>query len=155
MALAIIILSGFGLSAGFAQQTHSSAGGDAAGAGGSASYTVGQLVYTTETDSTGTAAQGVQHPYEILTVGVVNTDRSFSLKAFPNPASDYLSLEMDKLQTKALVYQLTDLKGAVLKEGAILSNQTRIVVGDLPAATYFVRISENTSLLHTFKIIKQ
>jgi hypothetical protein len=38
--------------------------GAAAGAGGSISYTVGQVFYTTYTASTGSVSQGVQHPFE-------------------------------------------------------------------------------------------
>ncbi|MFT6196114.1 MAG: hypothetical protein ACJAXY_000429, partial [Nonlabens sp.] len=43
----------------YSQQTIPTSGGDATGSGGSSSYTVGQLVYTTNTGS-GTVIQGVQ-----------------------------------------------------------------------------------------------
>lgn len=149
-----VCLLGLGLSTGWAQQTVATSGGNATGTGGSAAYSVGQLVYSTQTDTAGTVAQGVQHPYEILTVGIVNPNWNFSLNAFPNPTSDYLSLEIDKLQATELAYQLVDVKGIILKKGIILDNRTKIDVKDLPVATYFVRISEKTTLLHTFKILK-
>jgi hypothetical protein len=40
------------------------AGGEATGSGGSVSYSVGQVVYTTNTGINGSVAQGVQQPYE-------------------------------------------------------------------------------------------
>ncbi|MCB0409870.1 MAG: hypothetical protein KDD29_06595, partial [Flavobacteriales bacterium] len=49
----------------FAQENTVSSGGDALGVGGSASYSVGQVVYTTHTGVNGSIAQGVQQPYEI------------------------------------------------------------------------------------------
>ena len=47
-------------------------GGDAQGATGSVSYTVGQVVTQTTANSNGSisVAEGVQQPYEIQTVGV-------------------------------------------------------------------------------------
>lgn len=47
-----------------AQTSISTAGGDASGSGGSIAYSVGQLVYTANSGSGGTMAQGVQHSYE-------------------------------------------------------------------------------------------
>ena len=48
-----------------AQENTTAAGGEATGSGGTASYSVGQVVYTTVTGTNGSVAQGVQHPYEI------------------------------------------------------------------------------------------
>ena len=44
-----------------AQNAIPAAGGNAAGAGGTVSYTVGQAVYTTNTGTTGSVVQGVQY----------------------------------------------------------------------------------------------
>ena len=43
-----------------AQETVPATGGDATGSGGTSSYTVGQVVCTTNTGSNGSVAQGVQ-----------------------------------------------------------------------------------------------
>ena len=56
-----LLLLGFGLTA-QAQQATTATGGDATGSGGSAAYSVGQIVYTTHTGTTGSVAQGVQQP---------------------------------------------------------------------------------------------
>ena len=50
-----------------AQEIPIASGAVATGIGGSSSYTVGQVVYTTNTGSNGSVAQGVQQPYEIST----------------------------------------------------------------------------------------
>jgi hypothetical protein len=49
-----------------AQTSLNMAGGDTVGAGGSLSFSVGQLVYTYNADATRTVAQGVQQPFNIL-----------------------------------------------------------------------------------------
>ncbi|HMQ08624.1 MAG TPA: IPTL-CTERM sorting domain-containing protein [Saprospiraceae bacterium] len=56
----IIGMYGYGI----AQESVNSAGGDATGAGGTASYTVGQVVYTTIGDNGMTVAQGVQQAFQ-------------------------------------------------------------------------------------------
>jgi len=48
-----------------AQETIPASGGKASGSGGTASYSFGQVVYTTYTGTNGLVAQGVQQPFEI------------------------------------------------------------------------------------------
>lgn len=52
------------------QQVSTTTGGDAIGSGGTVAYSVGQVVYTTNTDASGTVNQGVQQAYEIFTLDV-------------------------------------------------------------------------------------
>jgi hypothetical protein len=51
-----------------AQETATGTGGDATGTGGTSSYSVGQILYTTNTGTNGSINQGVQQPYEISIV---------------------------------------------------------------------------------------
>ncbi len=92
----IALLAAGLLWAGFAQAQESTnaSGGDATGTGGTASYSVGQVVYTTNTGSTGSVAQGVQHAYEIFTLGIKETELNISLTAFPNPTTENLTLQI-------------------------------------------------------------
>ena len=79
-----------------AQETVPVTGGDATGAGGPSSYTVGQVVYTTNTGTNGSVAQGVEQPYEISTsVGIKVTAINLELVAYPNPTNNALTLNID------------------------------------------------------------
>ena len=49
---------------GYAQESVNAAGGDATGMGGTASYSVGQVVYTTIGENGTTVAQGVQQAFD-------------------------------------------------------------------------------------------
>jgi hypothetical protein len=68
-----------------AQSTIPATGGNAAGNGGSVSYTVGQIVYTTVSGTNGSVAQGVQQPYEISVVtGIENKEINLSCSIYSN-----------------------------------------------------------------------
>ena len=51
-----------------AQEVIPTSGGTASGSGGSASYTIGQMIYTTNNGVNGSVSQGIQQPYEISVV---------------------------------------------------------------------------------------
>ena len=142
-----------------AQQTTTTAGGEASGSGGTASYTVGQTVYTTNTDTSGNStAQGVQQPYEIsTTIGINETSISLEMSAYPNPTTNYLTLKVDastSLSDKQLSYQLYDMQGKLIKDIIISSKTTNIAMETLPSATYLLKVIQNNKSVKTFKIIK-
>ena len=53
-----------------AQQTTDCAGGNASGIGGSVSYSIGQIFYQYDSDNAGNISQGVQHAYEVYSLGI-------------------------------------------------------------------------------------
>lgn len=141
-----------------AQESTTAAGGEASGSGGSASYSVGQMVYTTHSGSTGSMAQGVQQPYEISVV-LGNEEPiwlNLGISAYPNPTTDYLILEIGDYATDRLGYQLFDLHGRLLADQKIENKETTIPMAQLSAATYFLKITthNNKVAVKTFKIIK-
>lgn len=153
----IALLAAGLLWAGFAQAQESTnaSGGDATGTGGTASYSVGQVVYTTNTGSTGSVAQGVQHAYEIFTVGIKETELNILLTAFPNPTTENLTLQISDYNNEKLSYQLFDMQGKQLSNGQIVAQQTQINMNSLPPATYFVNIvNQENKQVQSFKIIK-
>lgn len=100
-----------------AQESTNASGGDATGSGGTVAYSVGEIVYTTNAGSLGSAAQGVQHAYEIFTMGIEETALHISLTAFPNPTTDNLTLQISEYNSEKLAYKLYDLHGKMLKRG--------------------------------------
>ena len=68
------------------QTTATTSGGEASGSGGTATYTVGQVVYHTHSGTNGSVAEGVQQPYEISVVtGIEETAISLiNISAYPN-----------------------------------------------------------------------
>lgn len=138
------------------QVSVNASGGNATGSGGTVAYSIGQAVYTTSTGSNGSVAQGVQHAYEIYSVGIKETEMSISLIAFPNPTTDNLTLELSDYNDYQWSYQLLDLQGKLLNNGRIEGQRTEINMNVWPAAIYFLNIiDKDNKKLQSFKIIKQ
>jgi len=148
------LLLGLGLTA-QAQQVTTATGGDASGSGGTTAYSVGQIVYTTNTGTTGSVAQGVQQPYEIsIVLGIEDNSINLELTAYPNPTTNYLTLNVGKAELSTLNFQLYDISGKLIESRKIISSTETIGMANLPSATYFLKVSNNNNEVKTFKIIK-
>ena len=153
----IALLAAGLLSFGFcqAQDSANASGGDATGSGGTVAYSVGQVAYTYNTGSTGNIEQGVQHAYEIITLGTPETELNMALTAYPNPATDNLTLQISNYNKEKLSYQLYDIQGKQLGNGQIVAEQTQINMNNLPTAMYFVNvINQKNKIIQSFKIVK-
>jgi len=138
-----------------AQESANASGGDATGSGGTVAYSIGQVVYTTNTSSSGSVAQGVQHAYEIFTVSVEETTLNISLTAFPNPTTENLTLQISDFNNEKLEYQLYDMQGKMLNSGQVTAQQTLINTSSLSPATYFINVvNQKNKQVQSFKIIK-
>jgi hypothetical protein len=152
----VIIILCFGITTAKAQQSANTSGGNASGTGGTVSYSVGQMNYTTNNGTSGSACQGVQQPYEIFTLTSVDEskDLNINLSAFPNPTFDNLTLKIESTNTKNLSYLLFDMNGKLLATQKLDGTETKIAMNNYAAATYFIKINENNNTIKTFKIIK-
>lgn len=138
-----------------AQEATTATGGEATGAGGTASYSVGQVVYTTATGTNGSIAQGMQQHYEIsTTLGINETTINLEMNVYPNPVTNFLTLKVDDVELSTLSFQLIDLKGKVITNKKVNSATTTVAMENLPTATYFLKVTDNNQIVKTFKIIK-
>lgn len=138
-----------------AQESAIASGGDATGIGGRVAYSIGQVVYTTNTDASGSVSQGVQQAYEIFTVGIKESELNVSVSIFPNPTANNLILQIHNFEISTLGFQLFDMQGKLLNSGQITADQMQIKTSNLPSATYFVNVvSQDNKQVQSFKIIK-
>ena len=139
-----------------AQQSVNSAGANASGSGGSVSYSVGQVVYTTNTGSNGSVAQGVQQPYEISVVTAVDDAQSINLTVtvYPNPTTDFVTLQIIECEMEDLHFQLYDLNGKLLKSEKITNSESQIDMNIYAPSSYFVKVLSGNKSIKEFKIIK-
>lgn len=156
LKLSAVLLLGLGLTGLQAQESVNVTGSNASGNGGSVNYSVGQVVYITNTGANGSVAQGVQQPYEISVVAGIEEakDINLSVSAYPNPTSDYLTLSFGEFDISDVTYQLYDMNGRLLQNKKITGNQTSIVMSNLVPANYFVKVIQGNKEVKTFKIIK-
>lgn len=153
--IAMLLLALLWLGFAQAQQSINTLGGNATGTGGTVSFSIGQVAYTTITGSNGSAAQGVQQPYEIITVGINENEPKISLSVFPNPIADNLILQVNDFELSTLNFQLFDMQGKQLSMGQIMTNQTQINTASLSSATYLIHVvNQENKKVQSFKIIK-
>ncbi len=139
-----------------AQTSIPASGGNASGSGGTVSYSVGQVVYTTNSNSNGSVAQGVQQPFEISVITGLEEALGISLEliVYPNPATDFIKLMIRNYEVKNLSYQLYDLNGSILQDDRIESNETQILMQNLKPSAYILKVIQGKKEIKTFKIIK-
>jgi len=156
LKLSYILLLGLGLSGLHAQESVNAAGGNASGSGGSAAYSIGQVVCQFSAGTNGSEAQGVQQPYEISVVTTIKetTGIKLTLFAWPNPTAGPLTLCIIEPEFSELSYQLSDLNGKILLNEKIKSSRTTIIMNNRVPATYFLKVVRGNQEVKTFKIIK-
>ncbi len=157
LKISTILLFGLGLTGLQAQESINASGSNATGSGGSVSYSVGQVVYTSITGPNGVVAQGVQQPYEIsvVTRGEVVNGINLCVSAYPNPTVDNLTLSIHDFELSNLLYQLYDLEGKLLQNEKITGNLTSIAMSNLVPASYILKVIQGNKVVKTFKIIKK
>jgi hypothetical protein len=152
--IAGIVFSFLGLGGLYAQQNSITSGGEATGSGGTSSYSVGQVFYTTSTGTNGGVAQGIQQPYEISTITNINeTSINLELSVYPNPTTNYLTLKVE--DNTNLKYQLFDMQGKLIESKTVTEKNSTILMEKLPTAAYFLKVVKNHLVVKTFKIIKK
>lgn len=139
-----------------AQQTTGASGGEALGSGGTVSYSVGQIVYTTNNGTNGSMAQGVQQPFEISVVlGIEEANGIHLMTVFPNPTTNFVVVEIENYDVTDLTYQLVDTNGRLIENKKIMDEDTTIDMNGYPSTIYFLQILDNNKAIKTFKIIKK
>jgi len=156
LKLSGLLLLVLGLTGLQAQEAIPATGGNASGSGGIASYTIGQVVYTTNAGANGSDAQGVQQPYKISVVAGIEQAKDINLKclAYPNPTIEFLTLKVENYYKENLSYKLYDMNGKLLESKKLTCNETNISMGNLISSTYFLKVIDNNKEVKSFKIIK-
>lgn len=138
------------------QQLIMSSGGNASGPGGSASYSVGQLLTTTASGTNGSAAHGMQQPYEISIITAINPAEEIiiDLLVYPNPVSNGITLKSEYFLNRELLCQIFDSYGMLTAVKQIVDEETNVDMSNYLSGTYFIKIIEKTKTIKTIKIIK-
>ena len=140
-----------------AQNSVNASGGNLSGANGSVSYSVGQMVYMTNSGTNGSNAQGVQQPYEISEVlsSIDYSELISDLKIYPNPSTDHIKINFINLNNLNLSLKIIDINGKVIKKEDYLQNETTIDVSSYSSNIYFLNIMNKDKLIKSFKLIKK
>jgi hypothetical protein len=146
-----------------AQQNIVASGNSVNDAGGSVSYSVGQVVYTNIETVDGHVSQGVIQPYEISQVTGINQIENIGLtcKVFPNPTADLLVVELlsNIDNTNLYTVSLYNSKGELLQIMYDVSTQTQVNMKNYDQGIYFLNLiqagSETNKSISTYKVVKR
>ena len=121
----------------------------------SVSWTIGECIPETFANTVNKLTQGFQQGvYDINTVADF-TENGASINLFPNPATDFVNLEILQKDIKEYSYQLFDSNGKCLKNEKITSTKSQIDLIGFARNTYILNVyTGNQIILKSFKIIK-
>lgn len=136
-------------------QVFGSAGNYYAVGASSLSFTIGESLTTTLTNSNNKITQGFQQPSYMAT-GITEVAKpTYDLSIFPNPVSNVISIINNGNAFQANAYiLLIDVLGRKLIEQQLNSKQTLIDIQQLAAGTYFIVVEEDGHNSFTHKITK-
>ena len=154
----LVAFLAFFLVTGFAQSAIVPVGGDAQSNSGNVSYTVGQIAVQTANNSSGiSVAEGVQQPYEILTVGVDDYPQiTLDAVVYPNPTENLAQLQLNgfEIPIGGLRANLYDGNGKLLQTLPVTENLTSFQIGQYTTGTYYLELRDGKRVLKTFKVVR-
>jgi hypothetical protein len=117
-------------------------------------WTVGELVVTTFTNANYTLTQGFHQSNIKVTAIETLMSTSISFKVFPNPTSDFVTIQADKDLPDAQI-ELYNIKGELICK-KLLNINSQIDFTVLSSGTYLLKIvSAMNKINSTYKIVKQ
>ncbi len=149
----LILIFCFAINTVYAQKSVVASGGKATGAGGTASFSVGQISY--KSPSGNIVSDGVQQPFEIQTLGKSDFEAiQLEMKVYPNPTEGELQLKISDNNLTNLTYQLFDVNGKNLASLSINQAETTISLKNFNKGVYFLTVLMQNKQIKNFKIIK-
>ena len=142
-----------------APQSVNSSGTKMTQSNGSLSFTVGELVVLSQTDSQGnTLGGGFTAGATLTTVSIQETDAAIlDVKVYPNPTAELVNIQINHSTLDQVVIAITDLQGKEIYSGkyAGISNVIGINTASYATGTYVLSLKNlNNQVLGTYKIIK-
>ena len=119
------------------------------------SWTLGEPVINTFQGESKMLTQGFHQSKLIVTAVNEMPELALDIKAYPNPTTNFLKVEVKNEGSPNLHYTLYNMEGKVLSHKPIDHDISEISMINYAPSTYFLKISENSRELKTFKIIKR
>jgi hypothetical protein len=128
-------------------------------ANGSLSFTVGELVVLSQTDSDGnTLGGGFTAGATLTTASIQETDAAvLDVKVYPNPTTELVNIQINHSTLDQVVVTITDLQGKEVYRGkyAGISNVIGINTASYATGIYMLNLKNlNNQVLGAYKIIK-
>jgi predicted Fe-Mo cluster-binding NifX family protein len=133
-------------------QVIGSAGNTATSGNTQLTWTIGEPIVTTATNTSNLLTQGFNQGTLIITA--IDELKNLSVSIQPNPTSDFAIIKLDDQNLSNAQYTLIDINGKVIQQNKIENKLTSVSFQDLANATYFIQVTTNNQKAKTFKVIK-
>ena len=153
--LLLTIVMGFFYPGANAQELIATSGDYSETAIGSLSWSIGEPIIENAFNSDIILTQGFNQSK--LTVTAINEmiGLEMNISVYPNPTSDYLSIEANTDQQKEFQINLYDLSGKLILQKDFFTGKETINMQEFKPAIYILKICTNNTNIKTYKVIKQ
>lgn len=133
-------------------QVIGSAGNTAVNANTQLSWTIGEPITNTATNTNSILTQGFNQ--SVLVITATDEKQNSNITISPNPTADFATININENDLKNAQYLLHDINGKLILQRKIKDTQTKISFTELANSTYFVKVLTDNQKTKTFKIIK-
>jgi hypothetical protein len=156
----LVFSSSFSYAQSISPQSVNSSGTSMSQSNGSLSFTVGELVVLSQTDSDGnTLGGGFTSSATISTASIQEPNVAvLNVKVYPNPTTDLITIAIQDTKLSQVGIEITDINGKVIsnEKYAGISNNIGINSAAWNTGTYFLKLKgDDNEVLGIYNIIKQ
>lgn len=121
----------------------------------SVSWTLGETVIATISNSNYTLTQGFhQSSYTIVDVKDI-TKNAKDIKVYPNPTIDEINIDWDNYTQNGSYYAILDMQGKLIDKKEIQLQKEKVNMAELATGSYFLKIFDKSNAeIKTIKIQK-
>ena len=141
----------------YGQSSVHSSWGEGTGTGGRMTYSMGQVfVQNVTVPGVARLAEGVQHPLEVLTIGMDDVIQILEgVMLFPNPTAGELHLQIRDFVPGVFSYRLLNNLGQCIQEGGVQSSSSLLSLESVSAGTYRIEVRNTGGNRRVFQVIKR
>lgn len=119
------------------------------------SWSLGEVQTEIYANKSYTLYQGFQQGRIKITIIDQIQSLGYSISAYPNPASDFITIHAEDNAPVQLLCIITDINGKLLLKKNIESGMVEIDCSHFQIGTYLLKIIAGTNTVKTFKILKK
>jgi hypothetical protein len=138
-----------------AQEVVATSGGYGETSGAKVTWTIGEPVTETISGTNSILTQGFNQGDLIITMIKNPEEAGLTLKVFPNPVNENLTISAVNSEVNNLKYVLINMGGKVLIERNLSGSVSDISVRGLAPSTYLLKVYQGRKEIGVFKIIKK
>ena len=117
-------------------------------------WSIGEIAIETYTQGSYTLTQGFhQNTYTVTEINRLPFS-DINIKVYPNPASDFITIENSEDLQKELSTELSDIQGKIYLNDKFSETKKQINLEAFSPGIYFLNIKSESVTIKTFKIIK-